>query len=269
MHRARSIKKYFMLTSVTLQTAMAYRVSFLLSFLAGLVQALVLYYIWRVVFNDEQVLNGFNLSQMVTYIFISYAVKNLYGFHTETNISVGIRDGSVATELIKPLNYQVARFFESLGSVIVEGILIGSLVLLLGVTWFHIESPSTVTASLGFAISLILSLFINFSISYIVGLCSFWTTSVFGIVNSKRFIMDFLSGGLVPLAFFPRWLKNITFALPFHSVVHAPVSIYLGKITGKEICDVMITQIVWAVILWIVGSLLWSRAIRKITIYGG
>src|SRR5262245_40849854 len=209
MNQIRALRKYLILTNQSLQIAMAYRVRFFMSLLSGLIQVLVLYYIWRVVYAHQEELNGFTLSSMVTYIFISYAVRNLYGYYTETAISRSIRDGSVAIELIKPLNYQLARFFESVGSVLVEGILVGLLVLSLGFGLFQITLPPTLAAGVLFGVSLGLSLLVNFSLSYLVGLVAFWTTSLFGIINSKRFIMDFFSGGLVPLAFFPAWLEGI------------------------------------------------------------
>ena len=126
------LKKYLVISSQTAQTALAYRITFFISLLSGLIQALVLYYIWQVVFSGRTSLNGFDFPEMVTYIFVSYAIKNLYGFYTETAISSKIRDGSVSFELIRPLNYQLARFFESLGSILIEGLIIGILVLVIG-----------------------------------------------------------------------------------------------------------------------------------------
>ncbi len=269
MRRLKFLRKYLMLTEQALQAAMAYRVTLFVSLLSGVVQVLVLYYIWTVVYLKQQELYGFTLPDMVTYIFVSYVVKNLYSFYTETSISSKIRDGSVAMELIKPLNYQLARFFESLGPVAIEGILLGILVLIVGVGVFGITGPSSMTAGIAFSFSLVLSLLINFALSYLIGLLSFWTTNVFGIVNSKRFVMDFFSGGLVPLAFFPGWLKTIADTLPFQAIVHVPVSMYLGRITGRDIYYALGTQALWVVMLWGAGHWLWTTATKKITIHGG
>ncbi|MFC1975211.1 ABC transporter permease [Chloroflexota bacterium] len=267
--RARFIRKYLILTEQSLQTAMAYRVRFFISLLSGMVQALVLYYIWQVVYRGQAELNGFTLAEMVTYIFISYAVRNLYSFYTEIGISSRIRDGSVAMELIKPLNYQLARFFESLGPVVIEGILTGIIVLAVGFGVFKISGPANPVAGIVFVASLGLSLLVNFAISYVVGLFSFWTTGMFGLINSKRFIVDFFSGGLVPLAFFPDWLRSVALVLPFHSIVHLPVSIYLGQIEGQQMVQALLIQTFWVVVLWGLGSLMWSQASKQITIHGG
>lgn len=268
-HRVRFIRKYLILTEQSLQTAMAYRVRFFISLLSGMVQALILYYIWQVVFRGQTELKGFTLAEMVTYLFISYAVRNLYSFYTEVGISSRIRDGSVAMELIKPLNYQLARFFESLGPVLIEGILTGLIVLAVGFGVFNINGPASLTTGVVFSLSLGLSLLVNFCLNYIVGLFSFWTTGVFGLVNSKRFILDFFSGGLVPLAFFPGWLRNVALVLPFNSIVHLPVSIYLGRIEGPQMVQALLIQTMWVVVLWLLGSLMWSQASKQVTIHGG
>ena len=263
------VRKYLVLASQTLQGTMAYRVQYLVNLLSGLVQALVLYYIWQAVYQGRVSLNGYTLADMVTYIFVSYAVKNLYSFYTETRISSSVRDGSVAMDLIRPMNYQLARFAESVGSVVVEGVLIGVLVALVGGALFGMRPPAGVVAGCAFGASVVLSMLVNFSLCYAVGLVSFWTTTVYGIVNSKRFIVDFLSGGLVPLAFFPGWLGSIARVLPFESIVHVPVSIYLGRISGAAIVSALLRQAAWAVVLWVAGVLVWMQARKRITIHGG
>lgn len=269
MRPIKRLRKYLILTEQALQTAMTYRISMCVGLLSGMIQAFILYYIWQMVYLKQQTLYGFTLSDMVTYIFVSYVVKNLYSFYTEVMISGKIRDGSIALELIKPLNYQLARFFESLGAVAIEGIFLGILILLVGFGVFGISGPASMTAGLAFAISLILSLLVNFTLSYLIGLLSFWTTSAFGIINAKRFIVDFFSGGLVPLAFFPGWLKNVAENLPFQAIVHVPVSIYLGRITDNAIYYALGKQVLWIVLLWSAGHLLWTAATKKITIHGG
>ena len=267
--RLRSIKKYLVLTEVAFQAAMAYRVRFFTSLLSGLVQVLILYYIWHVVYGAREQLNGFTHPQMVTYILISYAVGNLYGFYAELSISASIRDGSVATALIRPLDYQLACFFESLGNVVLEGSLIALIVLALGFGVFKIDLPPDMVAALFFCASLVLSLLVNFASGYIAGLVSFWTTGIFGFVNAKRFVSGFFSGALVPLAFFPDWLRTVALWLPFHATVHLPVSIYLGQTKGVDAVRALLVQIVWVIVLWSAGRLLWSQAAKKVTIHGG
>jgi len=104
---------------------------------------------------------------------------------------------------------------------------------------------------------------VNFSLSYALGPVSFWTTTVYGIINSKRFIVDFFSGGLVPLAFFPGWLGRIARVLPFESIVHVPVPIYLGRISGTAIGGAILRQAMWAVVFMAIAYGFWRVGLSK------
>lgn len=267
--RMSKVRTYLILAEQSLQVAMAYRIRLLTSLLTGLIQVLVLYNIWRVVYAQEDELRGFTLAQMITYIFISYAIRNLYSFYTETTMSSGIRDGSVTTDLVRPLNYQLARLFESIGAVVMESLMIGVVVFGMGVVFLGMHGPSSVEAGVLFCVSIVLSLLVNFTLGFIVGLFSFWTTSVFGFINAKRFISDFFSGGLVPLVFFPEWLRTIALVLPFSALVHLPASIYLGQLSGSEAVQALLIQLCWVIFLWVGGHFLWFQASKKIIIHGG
>ncbi len=269
MSLIRSMRKYWALSSLAFQDALAYRSRYIVSVSTGLIQVFIQYSIWALVYSDRYEIGSINSSQMSTYVLLSFAIRNLYSFYTETSISRGIRDGGILIDLMKPLNYQFARFFESLGAVLLEALVISILVIVIGFGLIGIVLPERLSSGLLFSISLVLSVLINFALSYIVGLCSFWTTSIVGLVNCKRYISDFFSGGLVPLALFPEWLKICASLLPFIGIVHIPLSIYLGHTTGVRAAKSIAIQFVWVLVLWILGHLLWKSASRKITISGG
>jgi len=82
-------------------------------------------------------------------------------------------------------------------------------------------------------------------------------------------IMNLLSGALIPLTFFPPWLRTFAFALPFQGIVYIPASLYLGRSEGQAALQLICLQVLWVVVLWVCGRALWSRAVRQVTIHGG
>jgi ABC-2 type transport system permease protein len=48
-----------------------------------------------------------------------------------------------------------------------------------------------------------------------------------------------------------------------------PVNIYLGKLAGPEAYEALLQQVLWVVVLWGLGRLIWAQASKKITVYGG
>ena len=57
--------------------------------------------------------------------------------------------------------------------------------------------------------------------------------------------------------------------LPFPSMVYTPVMIYLGKYTGMELIFELSKQIIWVVILYAVGSLIWKQVTKRLVVLGG
>ncbi|MNU08494.1 hypothetical protein D3C72_2545680 [compost metagenome] len=52
-------------------------------------------------------------------------------------------------------------------------------------------------------------------------------------------------------------------------MVFIPVSIYTGQLTGMAALQAMIIQVLWLAGIYAGIRLLWSYAIRRVTIFGG
>jgi ABC-2 type transport system permease protein len=102
-----------------------------------------------------------------------------------------------------------------------------------------------------------------------VALLCFWTTNGVGLLWGQIAVMNVLSGALIPLALFPDWLRPAVLALPFQAVVHTPVAIYLGDLTGEALLWALGGQRFWVVALWWLARLLWIPASRALTVQGG
>ena len=68
------------------------------------------------------------------------------------------------------------------------------------------------------------------------------------------------SGLLLPLAFFPGWLRTILEFLPFQAVASIPLQIYIGKLSGAAIGQAFLIQIAWLIGLYVLGRWFWKRA---------
>ena len=79
----------------------------------------------------------------------------------------------------------------------------------------------------------------------------------------------FLSGFLVPVAFFPGWLRAVAAASPFPAMVQLPVDVFLGHEDGGGIATVLATQVTWLVVLLGAGRVVGARALRKVVVQGG
>jgi ABC-2 type transport system permease protein len=262
-------KKYRSIAKITMQNTMAYRFNYVISLIASFIFILSMFYLWKSIYAGRTELASFTWGEMKTYLFITFLSNTLISWYSETRISRKILDGSVAMDLLKPIDFQKARLAETFGSSLVEGWIGALMVTIFIVLYAGILIPENVLTGILFVISLIVSLAIKFGVVYIFSLLCFWTTSAVGIAWSRAAITNLLSGALVPLTFFPAWLESIAYALPFQGIVYVPASIYLGKVQGAEAIQMLSLQLFWVVVLWMIGKLMWNWAVRQVTIHGG
>ena len=237
------------------------------------------FFLWTAVYNNSpvDVINGFTFKGIIAYtIFV-----NIFGFalgssETQDVITDEIQNGQIAMSLIKPISYRLRFTFSALGTLTASNIITGIPLMTAATIIFclngFMEFPGFKTfliTLLFFFVAQILAKLLSDSIDYIFGLISFYTMASFGLFQMKEVIVNFLSGMLIPIAFFPEWAAKIINYLPFVGVAQNPVLIYLGKMGFKEAAFSLLMQVVWIVILEIFAHFFYNAAIKKITIQGG
>ena len=81
--------------------------------------------------------------------------------------------------------------------------------------------------------------------------------------------IETLSGGVIPLAFFPEPLKTVAYLLPFRYIIDLPFRIYSGNIPVVTALPDIINSIIWLIIITIMGYILSLNATKKAVIQGG
>ncbi len=79
----------------------------------------------------------------------------------------------------------------------------------------------------------------------------------------------FLSGMVIPIAFFPDWLETLAWALPFAAMVQAPVEVFLEHARGLELAGLLALQAFWTAVLLVAGRAAFAAGTRKLVIQGG
>lgn len=264
------LERYYALFSANLQEAMVYRFAFFTNFLAEIVKTLVMLEVWIAVYKQRSTVAGFDYSMMVTYLLVSQAVNNVYGFRNDAErpISEKIRKGTIVFDLLRPVKFVNARLAENVGQAILQ--VFFAILTLLGFRIFLSElcAPASIFHGLLFAVSVIVGFFIMFSVSIMSGLLSFWLMNNWGLRSAKTAIVNFFSGALVPIAILPGWLQRIMNVLPFKNIVYVPTMIYMGQYGVRETFAYIGIQIFWAIVMWLAAKWLFRLAIRRVSING-
>ena len=143
------------------------------------------------------------------------------------------------------------------------------LVLAASLLLVDLQLPVSRIAGLAYVVSVILALGVNFCFSAMIGLAAFWTVELTAFNMIFHFFSQFLSGGLVPLWFLPTWVQRIAAWLPFQTLAHLPLSIYIGKIGGAAMWMALLQQAAWIAVLSAMAWLIWKAAERRVIVQGG
>ena len=230
-------------------------------------QLVMLMAVWKVLLSGGA-MNGLDWSHMRAYLLITFVSGALVGTFVDFSMADRIKSGMVALDLVKPVNYQRARFFETLGGLRIEfavvAVLVAATVLFGGLPALPAHPQMTL-----FTVSILVMVPLKFSIIYLSTLACFWTENFVGVLWIRQAMTSLLSGALVPLAYFPGWLATAAQWSPFAGLTSTPALLFAGQVSGWRAVLMVVAQITWLVVLWCGASPLFRRALRRVTIQGG
>jgi ABC-type uncharacterized transport system permease subunit len=254
------------------RTEWAYRPRIAATAFVIVTQVFLYVLLWRALYRESgDSVVGLDVSQAITYSVLATLMGTgrviLEGASQETAQSK-IRDGSVVFWFVRPLAARRYCAWRGLGESLYATLwlLTG---LALGVACGLVTLPPTGPAAAVTVLAYTLGQIVFYQISLIVDLTSFWTITSFGVNRLAAFAQLLLSGGLIPLWFFPGWFRAVADHLPFAATINVPVSVYTGRITVADSWPYLAEQAMWCVLLTMLGRLMWRRAARRLLVLGG
>ena len=264
-----NLRGYLKLAQAPFQTMLAYRAATLFHCLGVLLRVYLMRFFWTAVYGGGGAVEGIALPMMITYATLS----NVQGLVASSDVpwwvQHKVRDGSIMIDLIRPYGFLRFLVASSAGQSLLWHGPMALLVLAASLLFVHLQPPASPAAGLGYTASLILAIGVNFCLSTIIGLTAFWTLELTAFNWMFDFLSLFLSGGLVPLWFLPLWARRVAEWLPFQSLAHLPLSIYIGKIEGATVWTALLKQAAWILVLSALARLIWRAAERKVIVQGG
>jgi len=226
-------------------------------------------FFWKALYSNSDTVMGVGVQEMLTYTIISALMSIFLTTKVEDRVIESVRQGSVAMDMMKPINLFGIYFAEDLGyltSLLFQNaipiIVIGSLFITIPrpASWYHF---------LAFLGSFLMSFFINWFLSAIFAMWAFSILNMNPLVQAKRHIIRLLSGSIVPIWFFPSWLAKILNCLPFVYIYQLPLDLYIGKGTPASMLPRLAIQFAWLMILAAAFAILQKRVLRKVMVQGG
>ncbi|MFK7697725.1 ABC transporter permease [Paenibacillus sp. HJGM_3] len=260
---------YLDLIRIRFLMMLAYRVNYYSGIIIYAINIGAYYFLWKAIYGGNETLGGMTVTQMTTYVAVSWMARAFYFNNLDREIANEIRDGSVAIQFIRPYNYLYVKMMQGFGEglfrlllFMVPGMIVVSLL-------FPVRLPTDPSIWGVFLVMLVFSFLINSQINILTGLFAFFVENNEGLMRMKRVAVDLFSGLIIPLSFFPGWLEWVMKVLPFQAITYLPGSVFTGKVTGSAVYQVFGLQLIWFVGLIVPIWIMWRSARSRLFVQGG
>jgi ABC-2 type transport system permease protein len=263
-----NLPAYLQIAGLWPQMALTYRVELAFRVFGILLKVYLLKVIWTAVYAGRGVVDGVELRELIAFITLAqFQVWVMFPLIADY-IQERVHEGTIALDLARPVPFLGQLLAHQLGataSYLPFVLLAVPLALVLG----GFVLPASLSAGLLYLLSLALGYLVSVLLGMLLGLVSFWTLQTWGVIAIYDYTNQFFTGALVPLWFFPTWLRQVADLLPFQAQTFIPLSIYIGQVPAHEIPAALGIQLGWVVALFALTWIVWQRAMRRVVIQGG
>lgn len=251
-----------------LKTRMVYRASFWINFIFDTLVVFMQVYVWKTLLSGY-ITTEITAVGMTTYVALSHAIRTLTRTSAELIIEERLHSGDICFDLVRPLSFRVQMIATDTGRCITELFTHALPSIAIVAIVFGIEPPASLASGAVFLLLTGVGVIVSFYIRYLIGLIGFFVLKASHLSWFFGTIEGFLSGAIVPLWFYPDWLRKVADAAPFKMIYFTPISVYLGKTSLPELVSMAPYYIFWLLGLVVIERLFWRAAIRRIVVQGG
>jgi ABC-2 type transport system permease protein len=265
----RRLATYSAIANIAIKQYLAYRIWFWVNIFSQIMRMLIFVSIWREVYEIKEIIVGVSEGQTINYILMAQMLAPLVQWGIIFQFGIMVREGRVAIELLRPLDFQMVYYADGLARL--ATILLQQVLPAVFIAWtlFDLHLPTDLAVWTYFVITLLMGHAILFCFDWIFACLAFYTTETWGLYLLREGVVLFFSGSLVPLIMLPGWLQKITAALPFSQALYVPVALLAGITTVEQMPRIWLSQVLWLVGLGVLSRLVFHVAVRKVTVHGG
>ena len=112
------MKKYLYIVKTQIIKSMTYEFNVYGNIIMQTIIMITSAYFWRALYKGRGMVGGVNADSMLTYVVISSALSVLLITNVERRIQMSVIKGTVATDMMKPINVFGVYFAEDIGNII-------------------------------------------------------------------------------------------------------------------------------------------------------
>lgn len=267
------MKKYISIFKIKLLNGLQYRAAALAGISTQFTWGFLTLLMFKAFYEVSPENFPMEFSQLSTYIWLQQAFLSFFAvWFFEFDILESISTGNIAYELCRPIDIYSLWVMRSIGLRLSGAVLRCFPVLIISAILprpYGISPPFSAVSGLLFLVSMALGFVVMVVLVMLIYISTFYTISYRGLLILFTSVIEFLSGALIPIPFFPKALQNVLYLLPFSATQNTPFLIYNGFVQGDEILKSLGIQLFWIIALAILGKLILKHALTKTVIQGG
>lgn len=216
---------------------------------------------WSLITNSSK--EAFPQNEVIAYFIMTNFVGRVTmsrfhgGFAMQLNNWIG--SGKVSELMIRPIKVAPAILAYTIGHDIVNYIFSA----IFAVVAIIINPPASLLGIGLFFLYLVLGFTISYSISTLLGAVAFITPEASSVRMAVAHVVNVISGGMVPIFFFPENLQKILNLTPFPSMIYGPINALTIKEFDTEIILNLLVTISWLAVLLLLSTFVWKKLLKK------
>jgi len=261
--------KYLAIFNISWQNMLVYRLNFILWRFRTVLQLFLVFFVWWSVFQNQKEVFGYTEESILTYVLAAALVRAIVLSSRIMDIAGHINEGGVVNFLVKPVDFIGFYFTRDLADKFLN---ISFVIAELSLVIFILKPPlilqkNLTTLSL-FLISIILAVFLYFSLSFMFGLLAFWLENIWGIYFLFFMIIEAFGGGLFPIDILPSPFAQILLLTPFPYLLYFPAKIYMGVLSNFELLAGFSVLSLWVFVGWFLMKKVLDTGLKTYTAVG-
>ena len=252
------------------QRQLAYKFEYFVGVINGLLFIFIFTSLWKNIFDTSKGAadTTFTREGIVSYAVFAMIIRVSMS-QDDLGVMGKIRTGAIAMDMIKPFNYFGVTLAENFGGTLFHWFTRAAPILVVCLIFFDISLPRHPINYLLLAVTWILGYLIYFMVNWLFAMIAFWVIETFSFQLMKYGMFTLFSGGIIPLDFFPDFIRPVASYIPFMYVLYVPTAAFTGHIGPAQAAGFILFQGLWVAALGVACALVWKRAQTKLIVQGG
>ena len=267
------MKQYISFFKLKFSVVLQYRAAALAGMTSQIFFGLVYIMVYTAFYRSGSSTVDMTYKELVTYMWLNQSFFSLICiWHKDSELINMIKKGDIAYELCRPENTYVMWFIRifatKISSVLLRCIPLIIIALFLPKP-YNLSLPYSYLSFIMFIIIMLISSLLLTSLITLMYIFIFHTIDSKGIMGMYCGIAELLAGQIVPLPFLSNTIRFVIELLPFAYISDFAFRVYSGNIKGLLIFRGLTIEIIWLIILIIVGELLTNKVLKRVVVQGG